>query len=91
MLPNLDDNLLFDLDDNQETHVARHQPHQHAVQDEFDNITLNLDVKLLNGVYDILDILYNCQRLSGTYRESQQRAVERFSILGAGAGWANTF
>lgn len=58
----LDDELLFNLDDNQETHVARHQPHQHAVQDEFDNITLNLDDKLLNAAYDIR---YNCQRLSG--------------------------
>ena len=63
--------------------------------DEFDDKVLNLFDKLLNAVYDIR---YNF--LSKTVRDVQGktpdsskqldlRAVERFSILGAGAGWAN--
>lgn len=38
---NLDDKLLFNLDD------------ELLFNDEFDNITLNLDDKLLNAAYDI--------------------------------------
>lgn len=61
-----DDELLFELDDdNQETHVARHQHAVQLAQDEFDN-TLNLFDKLLNAANDI-----RCACLPKTVRDVQ--------------------
>lgn len=71
---------MFDLDDDDEL----------LFNDEFDNITLNLFDKLLNAAYDIrYGFLPKTVRdVQGKTPDSSQqldlRAVDRFSILGAG-------
>lgn len=72
--------MLFNLDNDDEL----------LFNDEFDNITLNLDDKLLNAVYDIRYgfLPKTVKDVQGKTPDSSQqldlRAVERFSILWAG-------